>query len=246
MSLTCRNLTAGRGPTTVVRGIDLDVAAGTVLALLGPNGAGKTTLLETIAGLLPRQGGTIQVGGQELPARSAVAAQRAGVVLVPDDRALFAGMTVRDNLEVARGRRGPAPESMLELFPALEKRWAVPAGVLSGGEQQMLAVARGLVRRPKVLLIDEMSMGLAPTIVEDLLPVVRRVAEDSGAAVVLVEQHVSLALQVADEAMVLVHGDVVLRGPAQELAADPARLEEAYLGAAPHNPNLLSKGTADV
>jgi branched-chain amino acid transport system ATP-binding protein len=229
--LHCAGLVAGHDGVAAVRGVDLDVAGGSVLAVLGPNGAGKTTLLETIAGVLPRLGGTVSVDGAALPDGGPTAASRHGVVLVPDDRALFTTLTVRENLEVARGRRGPAPESMLDLFPALQKRWTAPAGVLSGGEQQMLAVARALIQRPKVLLIDEMSMGLAPVIVEELLPVVRRVAADTGAVVVLVEQHVRLALEVADHAVVLVHGDVALRGTAAELAADPDRLEAAYLGA---------------
>ena len=119
---------------------------------------------------------------------------------------------------------------MLELFPALRERWKLHAGALSGGEQQMLAVARALVQRPKVLLVDEMSMGLAPMVVEHLLPIVRRIADDNGAVVVLVEQHVGLALEVADEALVLVHGEVALRGSAADLPRSPDLLEEAYLG----------------
>ena len=166
----------------------------------------------------------------ELKSGRPAAASRAGVVLVPDDRSLFVSLSVRDNLRAAAGRSGRRPEEMLELFPALESRWRVHAGDLSGGEQQMLAVARALVQRPRVLLIDEMSMGLAPIIVERLLPVVRRIADETGAVVVLVEQHVGLALEVADEALVLVHGEVVLRGDASELRSDTAKLEAAYLG----------------
>jgi branched-chain amino acid transport system ATP-binding protein len=225
-----RGLAAGYGPVQVVRSLDFSVQQGTVLGILGPNGAGKTTLMLTLAGLLPRHGGSVLVDGKPLPATRPAAVNRAGVVLVPDDRALFSGLTVRTNVEIARRKGGMTFEEVLDLFPALADRVNQKAGSLSGGEQQMLAVARGLVQKPRVLLVDEMSMGLAPVIVEALLPLVRRIADETGVVVVLVEQHVRLALEVADEAMVLVHGAAVLRGPASELAADPARLEAAYIG----------------
>jgi len=228
--LDCRGLSAGYGRLTVLRDVDLTAAPGEVVALLGPNGAGKSTMLNCIAGFVERQRGEVVVDGVALPSsRPSVAAAR-GVALVPDDRALFTKLTVRENLEVARGRKGPPAEQVLELFGALERRWHVQAGDLSGGEQQMLAVARSLLREPKVLLIDEMSMGLAPLVVERLMPIVRRVADEIGAVVVLVEQHVRLALEVADRALVLVHGRVQLDGGAAELLADLGRLEAAYLG----------------
>jgi branched-chain amino acid transport system ATP-binding protein len=228
--LECRGLTGGRGATVVFRDLDLDVPAGTVLALLGPNGAGKSTLLLTIAGLLPARSGRVLVAGEALRSGNPVAASRAGVVLVPDDRSLFTTLTVEENLAVARRRGGPEPRELLDLFPALERRWRLPAGALSGGEQQMLAMARALIQQPRVLLVDEMSMGLAPLVVETLFATVRQIARDHGAAIVLVEQHVKLALGVADEAAVLNRGTVVLRGPAAELAQDVTRLERAYLG----------------
>jgi branched-chain amino acid transport system ATP-binding protein len=228
--LSCRDLAAGYGPVKIVQPTDLDVAAGSVYAILGPNGSGKTTLMLTMAGLLPRQGGTVSVDGNVLRSGRAAAARRAGVVLVPDDRSLFGSLTVRENLQVATRRKSQSIDDVVDLFPALRQRFRVAAGMLSGGEQQMLAVARALVQRPRILLIDEMSMGLAPIIVETLLPIVRRIADDTGTAVVLVEQHIGLALEVADEALVLVHGSVALRGAARQLAADPTSLEAAYLG----------------
>ncbi|MDV6264744.1 ABC transporter ATP-binding protein [Rhodococcoides yunnanense] len=223
-------MTVGHGSVAVLRGFDLALRQGQVLALLGPNGAGKSTLLATMAGLLPRLGGSVSVAGRPLPNGRPAPANKSGLVLVPDDRALFTTLTVGENLTIANKSGGLDLDGAMELFPSLTKRINVAAGSLSGGEQQMLAVARALVQNPKVLLIDEMSMGLAPVIVEALLPLVRRIADETNAVVVVVEQHVSLALSVADEAIVVVHGDVHLRGPASELAADPSRLEAAYLG----------------
>jgi branched-chain amino acid transport system ATP-binding protein len=214
----------------VVRGFDLELQAGEVLSLLGPNGAGKTTLLMTMAGLIPSLGGSLEIAGQSVKPGQARASSRAGLTLVPDDRALFTGLTVTENLKLAGKRGGPTVDSVLDYFPRLRERLKVSAGQLSGGEQQMLAIGRALMQEPKILLIDELSMGLAPVIVESLLPVIRRVADDRGAAVILVEQHVRLALEVADTAIVLAHGTDVLRGPASELAADQAKIERAYLG----------------
>lgn len=228
--LECRGVSAGYGRLTVVRDVSFSAAPGEVVALVGPNGAGKTTLLNCIAGFVHRHAGEVLVDGRPLPqGRSTVAARR-GVGLVPDDRALFTRLSVKDNLAVARRRGSPPASSVLEYFPALERRWDVLAGNLSGGEQQMLAVARSLLREPRVLLVDEMSMGLAPLIVESLMPIVRNVADDLGSVVVLVEQHVRLALDVADRAVVLVHGQIQTQGAASDLADDVSRLEAAYLG----------------
>jgi branched-chain amino acid transport system ATP-binding protein len=230
--LTCSGLAGGRGSLTAFRGIDLAVEPGRILALLGPNGAGKTTLLLTLAGILPVHRGTVAIDGSSLRSGRAGAANRAGLVFVPDNRCLFTTLTVEDNLRAASRRSRRVPRQMLDLFPALEPRWRVKAGALSGGEQQMLAMARALIQDPKVLLVDELSMGLAPMIVESLFDAVRRAADDEGCAVVLVEQHVALALRVADDAAVLSRGSVVLRGPASELADRASDLERAYFGLA--------------
>jgi branched-chain amino acid transport system ATP-binding protein len=228
--LEAKGLVCGYGKVVAVRAIDLTVKSGEVLAVLGPNGAGKSTLMTTLAGLLPRIEGEVLLDGTSLPSGRPSVANLSGLVLVPDNRALFTTLTVRENIEIARIKGEDNVDEVIDLFPALHKRLKLKAGSLSGGEQQMLAMARGMVQKPKVFVVDEMSMGLAPIIVESLLPIVRQIA-DSGAGVVLVEQHVNLALEVADSAMVLVHGDVSLQGSAEELRAAPARLEAAYLGA---------------
>jgi branched-chain amino acid transport system ATP-binding protein len=232
-ALECDGLSVGYGGLAVARGIDLTVGRNEILAVLGPNGAGKTTLLLTLGGFLPPVDGAIRLDGVPLRSGSARRANRAGVVLVPDDRVLFTQLTTVENLQLGATRAGPTVDEMLDLFPALGRRAKLRAGMLSGGEQQMLAVARALVQAPRVLLIDEMSMGLAPVVVESLMPVVRQVADESAAAVVLVEQHVRLALQIADQALVMVHGDVTLAGAAADIRADAAALEAAYLGTAP-------------
>ena len=247
--LTCSGLDAGYMPgRPVLRNVDISLEKGTVLALLGPNGAGKTTLLLTIAGLQPPLAGHVGLGGNPVRPGSPRAAVKAGLVLVPDDRSLFKGLTVAENLRLASRpsatrlratrprattRRATTMEMIFEYFPDLKRRVKVAAGNLSGGEQQMLAIGRALMQDPRVLLVDELSMGLAPVIVESLLPVIRRVVDETGAACVMVEQHVMLALEIADTAMVLAHGDVALQGDARELAADEARIERAYLGRAP-------------
>ena len=230
--LSCSGLDAGYvAGRPVLRNVNISLDRGTVLALLGPNGAGKTTLLLTIAGLQPPLAGHIGLGGAPVRPGSPRAAVKAGLVLVPDDRSLFKGLTVIENLKLAGRRRGAITVEMIfDYFPDLKRRVKVAAGNLSGGEQQMLAIGRALMQDPKVLLVDELSMGLAPVVVESLLPVIRRVVDDTGAACVMVEQHIMLALEIADTAIVLAHGDIALQGDASELAADEARIERAYLG----------------
>ncbi len=227
----CGALAGGWGTITAFRDVDLAVGAGTVHAVLGPNGAGKTTLLLTLAGILPAQAGSVRVDGAEIRSGRATLASRAGIVLVPDNRALFTTLTVEENLRVAAGRHGTEPRAVLDVFPALEPRWKLQAGALSGGEQQMLAMARALVQRPKVLLVDELSMGLAPLTVERLFNAIRQVASETDCAVVFVEQYVGLALKVADDISVLNRGGIVLTGRSADIAAEPEVLEQAYLGA---------------
>jgi branched-chain amino acid transport system ATP-binding protein len=235
-ALECVELSAGYDKLVVVRKLRLAVQHKEILAVLGPNGAGKTTLMMTLAGFLAPVSGTIRMDGTELGPGSARRANRAGIVLVPDFRALFTELTPVQNLKLAARRGGPSVNEVLDLFPALRRRAGLRVGELSGGEQQMLALGRALIQAPRVLLIDEMSMGLAPVIVESLIPLVRQVADESGAAVVLVEQHVQLALEIADQAVVLVHGDIVRSGASADLRQDSADLEAAYLGGSAEPP----------
>lgn len=230
-ALSCA-VSVGYDGVAVARDIELTVGRGEIATVLGPNGAGKTTLLLTMAGFLPPISGAISLDGSTVRAGSPRRMNRLGVVLVPDKRALFTQLSTLENVRVAKRatrRTGRSVDDVLDLFPALRGRARVDAGMLSGGEQQMLALARALVQGPRVLLIDEMSMGLAPVIVETLMPLLRSIADDTGAAVVLVEQHVQLALEVADHALVLVHGQVALQDRADALRHDRDRLEAAYL-----------------
>ena len=229
-ALQVEGLAAGYFGSPVIRDISITVAPGEVVALLGPNGAGKTTTLETISGLNTPMAGSISLFGESIGARATHLLARGGLALVPEGRALFFGLTVREHLRLARGKGGVAERELLELLPELEKCLERKAGLLSGGEQQMLAVGRALVSRPKILLVDEMSLGLAPVIVERLLPILRRVADELGTAVLFVEQHVALALEVADRAYVLTHGRIVLKGPAVDLRANPHLIAASYLG----------------
>ena len=232
-ALVLKELSAGYRGVPVVRELNLEVRPGEVVALLGPNGAGKTTTLETIAGLNRPISGTVDLSGETISGVPAHLLARRGLALVPEGRALFPGLTVREHLRLAvgRGRRaGSHEDELLEMLPELRKCLGRKAGLLSGGEQQMLAVGRALVTRPQLLLVDEMSLGLAPVIVERLIPILRRAADELGASVLFVEQHVALALEVADRAYVLTHGRIRLEGAAAELRERRELLAASYLG----------------
>jgi branched-chain amino acid transport system ATP-binding protein len=227
-------VSAGYSGVPVVRNLDLYVEPGEVVALLGANGAGKTTTLLTISGLVKCIEGSVEVLGEPVPFGAPHKAARRGLAHVAEDRSLFFQLTVEENLKLGlRGSRTGQRAGMdraLDLLPALAPLMDRRAGLLSGGEQQMLAVARALVGNPKVLMVDEMSLGLAPVIVERLLPIVRRIADDAGVGVLFVEQHIHMALGIADRAYVLSHGECVLEGRGSELHARRDLLEASYLG----------------
>jgi branched-chain amino acid transport system ATP-binding protein len=225
-----RGLTAGYGGTPAIHDVDLDAHAGEVVALLGANGAGKTTTLLALAGEVAPISGTISFHGDD---RRRPLHQRArqGLGFLTEERCVFMQLTGWQNLKLGRGR----PDKALELFPELEEHLGRKVGLLSGGQQQMLALGRVLASEPRVLLADELSLGLAPMVVERLLAAVR-VAADSGVAVVLVEQHVRQALDVADRVHVLRRGRVVLSGDADELRGDAEGIAAHYLTGDPGQP----------
>ncbi len=237
-ALELHGLSAGYGGVAVVHDVDLTVAPGEVVALLGANGAGKSTLLRTVSGLLPHLGGDLVVLGERVPrrrsprARDATALVRRGVAHVPEDRGLFFDLTVREHLRLGRRRGGAGRplDEVLGWFPDLGRMLDRRAGLLSGGQQQMLALARAVAVAPRLLLVDELSLGLAPTIVERLLPVLRTIADATGTAMVVVEQHVALVLEVADRGAVLQRGRLVTVGSAADLRARPDLLQAGYLG----------------
>lgn len=231
--LALSNVEVHYGGIRALKGVSLEVAAGELVALIGANGAGKTTTLRAIAGIA-RASGSITFDGVSLPGLPPHAIARAGIALVPEGRGMFAQLTVDENLamgaysrtdraEIARDR-----EHVLALFPRLAERLAQTAGTLSGGEQQMLAIGRALLSRPRLMLLDEPSMGLAPVMVERIFEVIRRVSAE-GVTILLVEQNAHLALEVASRAYVLENGGVSLSGSAADLLGNP-QVQAAYLG----------------
>jgi branched-chain amino acid transport system ATP-binding protein len=234
MSLVVRGLRVSYGHVEVVKGIDLELRPGVVTTIIGANGAGKTTIMKSIAGLLPQARGSVVFQGVELLGRRAHEIVGQGVALVPEGRRLFASMTVQENLMIGAYRR-PDDEGVradfdriLDYLPVLRERLGQSAGSLSGGQQQMLAIGRALMSRPRLLMLDEPSIGLAPTIVRRIGEILQTISRDN-VDVLLVEQNANLALALARYGYVIENGSIILEGPAADLRANP-RVQEAYLG----------------
>jgi len=229
-TLRIENLAVTRGAGPVIAGVGMSLEPGKITALVGPNGAGKTSLLEALSGVLPCSSGSIHIGPTEVTRHSRVARARLGLAHVEQGRAVFAGLTVLENLRLT-AKTPAGTDEVLALFPELEKRKDSPAALLSGGEQQMVVLGRAFAAKPKFLLIDEMSLGLAPAVFTRLLPAVTEFA-NAGTAILLVEQFTHLALKVAQEALVVASGRVTYSGDAKTLLDNPDTLHTAYLGAA--------------
>lgn len=227
--LELTGLLAGYKGTTVVRSVSLHVDAGEIVALLGANGAGKSTTLLTVSGLAEQQGGSITLAGDDVQRLSPSARARSGIGHVTEDRSLFTKLTVMENLRLGGHGDLSRLDDVMDLLPALKPLLQRAAGGLSGGEQQMLALARALMGAPKVLLLDELSLGLAPLIVRRLLENIRHLA-DNGLGVLMVEQHVEQALRVADRVLVLARGSISLQGDPADLRGQRELLAAAYLG----------------
>ena len=230
--LSIDSLKSAYGRIEVLHGVTLNVAAGEIVTLIGANGAGKTTLLHAISGVQPIIGGAIEFDGQPIEQMPAHRRVSLGISQVPEGRQLFEPLSVKDNLKLGAWSRVDDPEADLAriraMFPILEAMWEKPAGNLSGGQQQMLAIGRALMAKPKLLLLDEPSMGLAPNLVDHVLAVIRAL-KDEGLTILLVEQNAAAALAIADRAYVLETGRITLSGSAAEIRAD-RRVQDAYLG----------------
>jgi branched-chain amino acid transport system ATP-binding protein len=232
--LEVRDATVTYGAAPAVSGVSLRLEEGELGVIVGPNGAGKTTLINALAGLHPLAAGALVLAGRDLSRMPPHRFCEQGIALVPEGRRLFSGMSVRENLELgayrraARERRAKSLDTVLGIFPVLRERLGAPAGALSGGQQQMLAIARAMMACPRLLLLDEPSLGLAPSVVIELFRVVRHI-NASGVAVLLVEQNVAMALELARRAYVLEEGRIVAEGPPGELRGHP-HIQRAYLG----------------
>jgi len=232
--LEVRDLDVFYGAAPALRRVSLDLRKGELLSVVGPNGAGKTTLINTLAGLLRARSGRLVIDGRELTTLPAHRFCAEGIAIVPEGRRLFTGMTVRENLELgsflpaAKQHRKASLDAAIRLFPALEAKLASLAGDLSGGQQQMVAIARALMARPRLLLLDEPSLGLSPLIVQEMFAAIRRV-NDEGMTVLLVEQNVAMAMEVAHRACVLEEGVIVAEGEPRVLLERP-EIRRAYLG----------------
>ncbi|MFH6781003.1 MULTISPECIES: ABC transporter ATP-binding protein [Methylobacterium] len=231
--LEVSGLRAGYGATEVLRGLDLSVQPGEIVAVLGANGVGKTTLNKVLSGVVPARAGEIRFDGKPIARASASAIVEAGLIHVPEGRKIFPNLSVRENLVLGSYRRGRARraqniERVFSTFPRLRERAAQAAGTLSGGEQQMLAIGRGLMAEPRLLILDEPSLGLSPLLVEEMFTLVRTLNQE-GLPIMLVEQNVVQSLDLATRAYILENGTVALEGDAATLAADPA-LRRTYLG----------------
>jgi branched-chain amino acid transport system ATP-binding protein len=231
--LALRDLHAGYGETEVLRGLDLVLNAGEIVAVLGSNGVGKSTLNRTISGVVRARSGSIRFDGAELAAEKASRIVARGLIHVPEGRRIFGNLSVRENLDLGAYRRAAARrarnrERVFATFPRLSERRSQLAGTLSGGEQQMLAIGRGLMAEPRLLILDEPSLGLSPRLVEELFALIRRINAE-GVSVLLVEQNVVQSLEVANRAYILADGKFVMSGAAVDIGADPA-LKRAYLG----------------
>ncbi len=231
--LQVRGLSAGYGPFQVLHGIDIDVAEGEIVAVLGANGVGKTTLNRALSGLIRARAGSIRFAGADITAANHADIVRAGLIHVPEGRKIFPNLSVRENLLLGAYVRGRAERArtldrVLETFPRLAERLAQLAGSMSGGEQQMLAIGRGMMGQPRLLLLDEPSLGLSPLLTEELFALIQRLHRQ-GLSILLVEQNVVQSLAIAGRAYVIEHGAVALSGDAATLANDP-RLKAAYLG----------------
>jgi branched-chain amino acid transport system ATP-binding protein len=230
--LRVSNITAGYGRSTVLRDISIDVPPGRIVALLGPNGAGKTTLLRVVAGLLRPAAGSVWLNGGEVTKSAPHQRAKAGVCLIPEGRGIFRNLSVRENLRMqvlpgAKGAQKDGLEQVLTTFPVLRDRLGQTAGTMSGGQQQLLALARCYLTTPRVVLLDEVSMGLAPKVVDEIFAAIVTLAS-GGAALVLVEQYVSRALELASSAVLLDRGMVAYAGPTRDL--DEAAVLRGYLG----------------